>query len=336
MKVAITGGTGFVGSHSVAAVIAAGHKVRLLVRDRARVAPALEPHGLSPSDCEYAVADVNDAAAIRRGLEGCEAVIHAGSAYTYALPFWRAAELIKTNVRGTGNVLQTAHEMHLDPIVYVSSSWAILQSRPTTLTETTPPGHPPDAYPQSKAQAEVIARNMQAAGAPIVITYPGGVWGPHDPHWGETAQLVETTLKGVLRFAPDGTTPFSDVREVARLHAAVLAPNLGPRRYLVPSHSPRFVTALRTIVEAAGRNLRITAVPGTPVLWSAFALHLLQSISPFRLPLQYAGAWYVTRNNVYGESRAEREFGIAPRPFEQSVRDTVSWMIATGRLRAAT
>ncbi|MGH7413901.1 MAG: hypothetical protein ACREKJ_06845 [Candidatus Rokuibacteriota bacterium] len=52
------------------------------------------------------------------------------------------------------------------------------------------------------------------------------------------------------------------------------------------------------------------------------------------MPIAYAGPWYVTRNNVYAESRAQKALGLTPRPFGESVRDTVRWMAATGRLKA--
>merc|ERR1711969_22733 len=67
MRVLVTGGTGFVGSHTVAALCAAGHRVKLLVRDPARIAPALLPHGLEPP--EYAVGDITDRAAVEAALE---------------------------------------------------------------------------------------------------------------------------------------------------------------------------------------------------------------------------------------------------------------------------
>jgi dihydroflavonol-4-reductase len=79
MRVLVTSGTGFVGSHTVAALIKAGHEVRLLVRDRRRVAPAVAPLGLQAGDLDTVVGDVTDPAAVDQAVRGCEAVVHAGS-----------------------------------------------------------------------------------------------------------------------------------------------------------------------------------------------------------------------------------------------------------------
>ncbi|MGH7366913.1 MAG: NAD-dependent epimerase/dehydratase family protein [Candidatus Rokuibacteriota bacterium] len=58
MRVLVTGGPGFVGSHTVAAVKSAGHEAKLVVRDPARIGPALEPQGFSTRDLDHAVFDV--------------------------------------------------------------------------------------------------------------------------------------------------------------------------------------------------------------------------------------------------------------------------------------
>lgn len=335
MRVLITGGTGFIGSHTTAAVRAAGHEVRLLVRVPARVAPALAAHGLTAQDVEVVVGDVRDETAVRRAMAGCDAVIHSGSVYEYGLPFWRARELLATNVGGTVTVLRAATDLGLDPIVYTSSAWALMQHAPTVLTEATAPGHPPDAYPRSKVAAELIARQLQEAGAPVVIVYPSGVWGPDDPNWGVTTRLAESILRGRLRRAVDGVAPFCDVRDVARLQGAVLKPGRGPRRYLAPSTNLRFFDLVGEVAAAVGRSLPMTALPAGPILGLTAALSALQSVTPVRLPSPYAGVWYLTRNNTFAESRAQREFGIVPRPFRESVRDTVRWMHQTGRLPSA-
>ena len=79
MKVLVTGGTGFVGSHSVRAIIDAGHDLRLLVRVPARLAPALEPLGVR--DVEHVVGDATDARSVRRAIDGCDAVLHAAAVF---------------------------------------------------------------------------------------------------------------------------------------------------------------------------------------------------------------------------------------------------------------
>jgi dihydroflavonol-4-reductase len=80
--VLVTGGTGFVGSHTVAALVNGGHQVRLLVRDRQRVAPAVAPLGLQPAELDTSVGDVTDLAVVNQAVAGCEAVVHAGSVYS--------------------------------------------------------------------------------------------------------------------------------------------------------------------------------------------------------------------------------------------------------------
>jgi nucleoside-diphosphate-sugar epimerase len=62
----------------------------------------------------------------------------------------------------------------------------------------------------------------------VVITYPGAVLGPHDPHLGDGLRRVRNILKGRYPIAPSGGYPIVDVRDVAAVHAAVLEPARGP------------------------------------------------------------------------------------------------------------
>src|SRR5438093_1733643 len=80
MRVLVTGGTGYVGSHAVAALVRSGHEVRLLVRSPERVATSLDPLGVSAPD--VAVGDVTDAGSIDAALTGCDAAVHAASVYS--------------------------------------------------------------------------------------------------------------------------------------------------------------------------------------------------------------------------------------------------------------
>src|SRR3954471_19184153 len=115
MRVLVTGGTGYVGSHTVAALTRAGHEVTVLARSPDRVAPALEPLGVAPGSVGTAVGDVTDAAAVERAMDGQEAILHGAS--VFSMDARKAAEMNAVNVAGTELVLGTAERLGLDPIV---------------------------------------------------------------------------------------------------------------------------------------------------------------------------------------------------------------------------
>ena len=126
MRVLVTGGTGFVGSHSIAALVSRGHQVRLLVRSRDQVARSLSPLGVA--DVDTVVGDVTVPSSAEEAMAGCDAVLHAAAVYSTDP---RAASRIRTtNVRATEIVLEAAVRMGLDPVVHVSSYVALLPPEP--------------------------------------------------------------------------------------------------------------------------------------------------------------------------------------------------------------
>ena len=103
-RVLVTGGTGFVGCHSVAALVSGGHQVRLLVRSRDQVARSLSPLGVA--DVESVVGDVTVPQSVEEAMAGCEAVLHAAAVYSLGP---RAARRVReTNVRAAEIVLGAA------------------------------------------------------------------------------------------------------------------------------------------------------------------------------------------------------------------------------------
>ena len=164
MRVLVTGGTGFVGCHSVAALVSQGHQVRLLVRSRDQVARSLSPLGVA--DVESVVGDVTAPQSVEEAMAGCDAVLHAAAVYSTDP---RAASRVReTNPRAAEIVLGAAVRMGLDPVVHVSSYTALLPPQPpdAVLTPDSPVTRPAGAYSRSKAESDQVARRYREQGAP--------------------------------------------------------------------------------------------------------------------------------------------------------------------------
>jgi dihydroflavonol-4-reductase len=328
MRVLVTGGTGFVGSHTVKALQDAGHEVRLLVRDAARIAPALEPLGAGPVD--HVVGDVTESDSVRRALQGCDAVVHGASVYSNDPR--RAREIRATNMAGARTVLGLAVDQGLDPIVHVSSYVALVEPGRKVVSEETPPGRSRWPYPASKAEQEVYARELQAGGAPVVITYPGSVWGPNDPHDGESVVVARRFARGLAPFLPRGGILVVHVDDVAAAHAAMMEPHRGPRRYMLGGPYISVQDLAKNVHAAAGVWRPRIPIPATAGYLTGVAAGMVQGILPFRLPIEPGTTWLIRCNPRPDNSLAERDLGIQFRPAEQAIREQVQWQKAAGRL----
>jgi dihydroflavonol-4-reductase len=229
MRVLVTGGTGFVGGWTAKAIADAGHSIKFLVRNPARLETSVAQLGVDTSD--FAVGDISDRVSVRDALQGCEAVVH--SAALVATDPRETARMLSTNMSGAQNVLGQAVELGLDPIVHVSSFTALFHPNLDTLRADLPVVGGTDGYGQSKAQVEIYARGLQDAGAPVNITYPGMVLGPPvGDQFGEAGEGVRSLLS--LHVVPGRSAAWLivDARDVAALHVALLEPGRGPRRYM--------------------------------------------------------------------------------------------------------
>ncbi|MBV8988694.1 MAG: SDR family NAD(P)-dependent oxidoreductase [Solirubrobacterales bacterium] len=331
MKILVTGASGFVGSHTVKALVQGGHEVRASARSTDRVRCAL-----APLDCadrvETVEADVTDEAGVRAALDGCDAVIHAAAAYTFDPR--RGRELIEGNVRGAELVLGAACELGLDPVVHVSSYVALLPGSPP-LTADSPLGQPPTAYARSKARSEQVARGLQAQGKPVTIVQPGMVWGPDDPALGESSQFARSAMKVMLPFAPPGSVPVVDVRDLAAVLAALLEAGRGPRRYLATGELVPLREIVRITAETTGRKGPRGTMPRSLVLLTGRLADGLQRVIPTRLPLGYQGPWTALHGIPCNASPTTRELGVRFRPAQESIADTAHWLIDHGHLTTA-
>ncbi len=326
--VVVTGGTGFVGAHTTAALLRRAHRVRLLVREPDRVAPALAPLGIGPSRVDIRVGDVTDEIAVADAVRGAEAVLHAASVYSFDSR--RRGEMRRTNVRGTEVVLEAAVRAGVARIVHVSTVGALFPAE-APIGPGSPVGRPKETYLATKAESEVVARGFQERGAPVAITYPPALIGPHDPHVGDQNTRLRNVLRGLMPMWPSGGLPIGDVRDTAELHAELLsAPETSGNRFFGPGHFLTTREFMATVREATGRALPALFLPPWSMAPVGRLTGVLQRVWPWHIPAEY-GAIHVCAVAKPVEDGAPSA-GVAARPAGETVTDTVRWLHRSGLL----
>ena len=327
MHVLITGGTGFVGGWTAKVIADAGHSIRFLVRNPGRLHTSVARLGVDVSD--FAVGDITDRVSVRDALRGCDAVVH--SAALVATDPRQTNEMLTTNMQGAQNVLGQSVELGLDPIVHVSSFTALFRPGLEMLTAELPVVGGADGYGTSKAQVEIYARGLQDAGAPVNITYPGMVLGPPvGDQFGEAGEGVKAAVQ--MHAIPGRSAAWLvvDVRDLAALHAALLEPRRGPRRYTAGGHRVPASELANMLGQIASTPMVAVPIPDTALRVAGAVLDRAGRFLPFDTPFTSAGMQYYTQMPASDDSPSERELGITFRDPTETVAATFEALRGAG------
>lgn len=231
--VLVTGGSGFIGGHTILQLLAAGHEVRTTVRDLRRtldVRSALQSHGATSLErLSFYVADLERDNGWADAINGCDYVLHMASPLPFGVPK-HEDELIIPAREGTLRVLRGARDAGVKRLVLTSSFAAIGYGhapRTTPFDETmwTNLQAPVlSAYVKSKTLAERAAWNFMATNAgalELTAINPTFVLGPVlGPDYSSSVELIRLILRGSLPGYPRFNFGLVDVRDVADLHIA--------------------------------------------------------------------------------------------------------------------
>jgi nucleoside-diphosphate-sugar epimerase len=337
-KVLVTGGSGFVGSHVILQLLAAGHEVRTTVRNLNResaVRDMLKAGGQEPGDrLSLFAADLETDAGWRQAVSGCEYVIHVASPMPANAPTHEDELLIPAR-EGTLRVLRAARDAGVKRVVLTSSCGAIYyghpaQKAPFDETSWTIVNGELTAYVKSKALAERAAWDFVASeggGVELSVVNPAGIFGPIlAPDSSSSIELIKRLMKG-MPGAPRLYFGVVDVRDVADLHLRGMThPSAKGERFIaVSGDSISMVDIARMLRAGLGESAK--SVPRFQL--PDWMVRLAAKRDPaVRQVLPLLGA---IRNAT--SEKARRVLGWAPRSNEEAIISTAESLIRFGLLQ---
>lgn len=326
MRVMITGGTGFVGYHTARALMAAGHRVSLLVRS---VDKMFQLYG-DDCDLDFTRGDITDVEKVSKAMAGCDAVIHAAAMVSTKAS--DAEKVYTTNVEGAKTVIGSALKTQaVKSIIHVSSVTALYDPSATLLDENSPPGVARNAYGRSKVACEKYVRNLKPGGKRVYITYPATVIGPDDPGLTESHVGMQGYLTAFVPLMSSGNQ-YVDVRDVAEVHLRLLERRPPSGNFTLGGHYLPWVDLGPVLESLTGRRLlKLPLHAGLMRLTGRLLDHFHAYIS-VPLPISEESMEYATNWVQLDNTKVEKVLDFNLRPLEESMADTVTWLYRAGHI----
>jgi dihydroflavonol-4-reductase len=320
VKVFITGGTGFIGGEIVRQLRERGDEVSCLVRspEKGRAVAAL--------GCELVAGDLGNTEALRKGMEGCDAVIHAAAMYEIGIPKKQHPAMWEANVTGTEQVMKAALEAKIPRVIYVSTVGIFGNTHQKVVDESyeNPEQGYTSYYEETKLEAHKLVKRMIAEqDLPAVIVQPGGVYGPGDTS--QVADLLQEFFAGklILMPFPELGICMSHVEDIAG--GVLLALDKGKlgETYVISGPATTMRKAIEAVAKASGRKapkrdlptgVMKAMIPFGPVVGKLMG-------QPPNLRELISSADNVTFWASY--DKAARELGYAPRGLDEGLRQTL-------------
>lgn len=331
MRILVTGGTGFIGSHTVHALRAVGHDVRLLVRneEKARTLWRTHPEVLE----DLVVGAITSGPATVDALRECDGVVHTAAPVALAASRAETRRVTNENLRSVRLLIERAVEDGLKRVVHLSSVAALDTSGLSVANEDCPLHVKGDAYAQSKSAPDRRIRELQDRGAPISITYPTSVLGPADPGLSEAIRGIVGMIQNGVMVTTSGFQ-LIDVRDLASIHEKLISRDPAPGRYLVTAPYLPWEELAELLDRSAGIRLRRLNLPGALVRAVGSIADRMRWMTEIDPMMSREATRLATQWVEFDASAVQKDLGITFRDPLETLKDTLRFLAKAGHIDA--
>jgi dihydroflavonol-4-reductase len=329
MTTLVTGSTGFVGSHVARQLVAAGDRVRLLVRRSSRL------QALEAVPAERVEGDLRDALSLERAMKGVRRVFHVAADYR----LWTKApdEIYESNVEGTKRLFEAAAQAGVERIVFTSTVATIavpghgdaLPNETTQATLDQMIGH----YKRSKFLAELEAMKAAGAGVPVVIVNPTAPVGPGDWKPTPTGRIIVDFLNGKMPAYVDTGLNLAAVEDVAAGHLLAAEKGRIGERYILGCRNMTLKEILDALAPIAGRRAPRVRLPHAIALAAGYADEWFSRLAGREPQIPLEGVKMSRHRMFVASDKAERELGYKPGSVKAALERAVRWYEENGYVR---
>jgi dihydroflavonol-4-reductase len=328
--IAVTGGTGLIGSHLLFDLTSKGYKVRAMKRPASDVNKIMKTFSYYTDKPEtlfeminWVEGDILDLVSLEEFFEDVDTVYHAAAFVSFNPA--NKKNLFRNNIYGTANVVNACLAKGVSKLCHVSSVAALGHSTEGFEADEnliwSPEKHR-SYYSISKFHSEMEVWRGIEEGLPAVIVNPSLVLGPGSWYHGSSS-IFSTLYKG-LRFYPPGTTGFVDVRDVTKAMIMLMESNISGERYILNSENCSFKTVFQQISSEFKRPIPAVEVKpwmGT-LAWQAAWLKGMITGKHSEISRETIASGF--SKVFYSNDKIKKLLDFSFIPIEKSIRDTAS------------
>jgi nucleoside-diphosphate-sugar epimerase len=320
VKIFVTGGNGYIGSHLAHKLAARGDTVVCVVRDPAKV----KTNAALPN-LQYVRGDVTEPASLKEPMRGADAVYHLAGIYRYGRQ--AVSQMRAVNVEGAHNVLELAAELGVPKIIHTSTIAVFGNTRGEIVDETYQCELEDMAseYERTKWRAHYkVAAGLQKRGAPLIIVQPGIVTGAADP--GPHMLQVRFYLNRLpIGFGAKSGSTWVHVDDVADGHILAAERGRNGEAYIISGPALTWKQTFQEFEKITRIAPPKLWIPGWMIDLNRRVLALSESVG-LHLPLSADEAASQADCTFWATSKkAEREIGWKPRPVQETFREMLEY-----------